>query len=247
MEQADDTPSPKDLYGPEGEVIAKCDEFTLYANGWLESSPEIERVLWRATLGISNRKGSEDRLELALSLLELAEHASKPVRVEDAKRRGSAPDPLDAEVGDSATKRDADLFERLSGTLGKMLIPMLSTSQRISARKEAERAAGRIKNVITSIQSATRAIARWKTSRPEPGSNHPGAIVWEMQLAAKEIFRETRKTRLESSIHLFTHPHFGRGWTSWPNPPARARRRLIYEWPQAWKPPSSWSIDCQGG
>ena len=162
---------------------------------------KFERVLWRATLGISNRKGSEDRLELALSLLELAEHASKPVRVEDAKRRGSAPDPLDAEVGDSATKRDADLFERLSGTLGKMLIPMLSTSQRISARKEAERAAGRIKNVITSIQSATRAtIARWKTSRPEPGSNHPGAIVWEMQLAAKEIFRETRKRPTKRQI-----------------------------------------------
>lgn len=200
MEQADDTPSPKDLYGPEGEVIDKCDEFTLYANGRLKSSPEIERALWRATLGISNSKGSEDRLELALSLLELAEHASKPLRVEDAKRRGSAPDPLDAEVGDAATKRDADLLERLSGTLGKMLIPMLSTSQPISARKEAESAAGRIKNAITSIQSATRAIARWKTSRPEPGSNHPGAIVWEMQLVAKEIFRETRRRPTKRQI-----------------------------------------------
>ena len=76
-----DTPSPKDPYGPEGEVIDKCEKFTLYANGRPNSSPEIERALWRATLGISNRKGSEDRLELALSLLELAEHASKALRV----------------------------------------------------------------------------------------------------------------------------------------------------------------------
>jgi hypothetical protein len=81
IERADDIPSPERICGPESEVVAKCEEFTLYANGWLESSPKVERALWRATLGVSNRKGSEDRLELALSLLELAEHASKPLRV----------------------------------------------------------------------------------------------------------------------------------------------------------------------
>jgi hypothetical protein len=53
--------------GPEGKVIARCEEFTLYANGWLKSSPEVERALWRATLNISGRKGSEERLELALA------------------------------------------------------------------------------------------------------------------------------------------------------------------------------------
>ena len=126
-----------DPIGPEGEVIAKCEEFTLYANGWLESSLKVERALWRATLGISNRRGSEDRLELALSLLELAERAAKPLRIEDAKRRRSALDPLDAEVGDAATKREADLLDKLSGTLGRMLIPMLSDPQvQDSARKE---------------------------------------------------------------------------------------------------------------
>ena len=57
IEQADDIPSPESISGPEGEVVAKCEEFTLYANGWLESSPKVERALWRATLGISNRKG----------------------------------------------------------------------------------------------------------------------------------------------------------------------------------------------
>ena len=68
-EQADDIPSPESISGPKGEVVAKCEEFTLYANGWLESSPKVERALWRATLGISNRKGSEERLELALVFL----------------------------------------------------------------------------------------------------------------------------------------------------------------------------------
>jgi hypothetical protein len=195
MSQAEGDPT-----GPEGEVIARCEEFTLYINGWLEASPKIERALWRATLGISDRKGSEDRLELALSLRELAERAAKPLRVEHAKRRGSASDPLDAEVGDAATKRDADLLESLSGTLGKMLIPMLSTSDPNRARKEAETAAAGIRNAITSIQSAARAIARWKTTRPEPGSNHPGAIVWEMQLTAKQIFRETHKRPTKRQI-----------------------------------------------
>ena len=73
IEQGDDIPSPESISGPEGEVVAKCEEFTLYANGWLESSPKVERALWRATLGISNRKGSEERLELALALLQLAD------------------------------------------------------------------------------------------------------------------------------------------------------------------------------
>lgn len=170
IEQGDDIPSPESISGPEGEVVAKCEEFTLYANGWLESSPKVERALWRATLGISNRRGSEERLELALALLQLAEHA--------AGNRRTAPE---------------DLLERLSGTLGKMLIPMLSTPQPNAAEKKAQEAAAGIKNVIASLTSATLAIERWKMSRPEPGSNHPGAIVWEMQLVAKEIFQETHK------------------------------------------------------
>jgi hypothetical protein len=179
--------------GPDGEVIAKCEEFTLYANGWLESLPEIERALWRATLGISERKGFEDRLDLALCLRELAERAAKPLRVEDAKSRNVAPDPLDAEVGEAAAKRDSELLDKLSRTLGSRLIPMLSDSRPGSAKKKAEMAAIGIRNAITSIQNAAQAIARWKETRPEPGSHHPGAIVWVMQLIAKEIFRETHE------------------------------------------------------
>jgi hypothetical protein len=181
-------PSPENICGPEGEVVAKCEEFTLYVNGWLESSPKVERALWRATLGISNRKGSEDRLELALALLELAEHEA------EQQRSGGA------EVSEVAMKRDADPLKRLSDTLGTMLIPMLSTPKLNSAKKKAAKAAAGIKNAIASIKSATLAIARWKTSRPEPGSNHPGAIVWEMQLVAKEIFRETRKRPTKRQI-----------------------------------------------
>jgi hypothetical protein len=89
--------------GPEGKVIARCEEFTLYANGWLKSSPEVERALWRATLNISGRKGSEERLELALALLELTEYA--------AGHRDVEPEAL---------------LERLAATLGKLLIPALS-------------------------------------------------------------------------------------------------------------------------
>jgi hypothetical protein len=191
----------------EGDPI-KCEEFTLYENGWLESSPKVERALWRATLGISNRKGSEDRLELALSLLALAEHAAKPLRIQDANRRDSAPDQLDAEIRDAATKREDDLLNKLSGTLGKMLIPMLSVSRPSSkdawkeARKEARKAAIGIKNAIASIHSSTLAIARWKTSPPQPGSKHPGAVVWVMQLAAKEVFRETGKRPNKYAIRL---------------------------------------------
>ena len=189
IKQADnDIPSPGGIFGPEGEVVFKCEEFTLYANGWLEPSTKVERALWRATLGISNRKGSEDRLELALALLKLAEH--------EAEQQRSA----GAEVSEAAMKRDADLLKRLSDTVGKMLIPMLSTPQLKSAEKKAEEAAARLKNAIASLKSATLAIARWKTSRPKPGSNHPGAIVWEMQLVAKEMFRETHKRPTKRQI-----------------------------------------------
>jgi hypothetical protein len=199
----------RSICGPEGEVIARCEEFTLYKNGWLASSAKVERALWRATLGISDRKGSENRMELALSLIELAERAAKPLRIEDANRRGSAPGQPDAPDGDEA-KRNADLLNKLSGTLGKMLIPMLSVSRPSStkkdswkeARKEARIAAVRIRNSIASIHSATLAIARWKMSRPLPGENHPGAAVWVMQLVAKEIFRETRKRPSKHAIQL---------------------------------------------
>ena len=201
IEQGDDIPSPESISGPEGEVVAKCEEFTIYANGWLESSPEIERALWRATLGISNRKGSEDRLDLALALLELAEHKAEQQRSEHVAAHGStAPRVAGAEVSEAAMKREADLLKRLSDTVGKMLLPMLSTSKLISAKKKAQEAAAGIRNSIASLQSATLAIARWKISRPEPGSNHPGAIVWEMQLVAKEIFRETRKRPTKRQI-----------------------------------------------
>ena len=97
-------------------------------------------------------------------------------------------------------KRGADLLKRLSDTVGKMLLPMLSTSHPICAKKKAQEAAAGIRNAIASLQSATLAIERWKTSRPEPGSNHPGAIVWEMQLVAKEIFRDTRKRPTKRKI-----------------------------------------------
>ena len=91
----------------------------------------------------------EDRLELPFSLLDLAEHAAKPLRIKNTKRRGVAPNPLDAEAGEAATTRDADLLRRLSGTLGRMLIPMLSDPQPASARKKAEKAASGVRNAIT--------------------------------------------------------------------------------------------------
>jgi hypothetical protein len=61
-----------------------------------------------------------------------------------------------------------------------------------------------------SLKSAMLAIARWKNFRPEPGSNHPGAIVWVMQDVAKDIFRETRQrpTKLQIRWELER-----RGWT----------------------------------
>ena len=169
-EQADDIPSPESICGPEGEVVAKCEEFTLYANGWLESSPEIERALWRATLRISNRKGSEDRLELAIALLELAEHKAERQRSEHVAAHGSAaPRAAGAEVSEAAMKREVDLLKRLSGTVGKMLIPMLSTSQPISAKKKAQEAAAGIRNAIASLQSATLAIAAMEDLAPRAG------------------------------------------------------------------------------
>ena len=89
IEQADNIPSPESISGPQGEVVAECEEFTLYANGWLESSPKVERALWRATLRISNRKGFEDRLDLALALLELAEHKAERQRSQHVAAHGS--------------------------------------------------------------------------------------------------------------------------------------------------------------
>ena len=137
---------PKAFPDRQGEVVAECEELTLYANGWLEPSPKVERALWRATLRISDRKGSEERLELALALLQLAEHA--------AGHRRTAPE---------------DLLERLSGTLGKMLIPMLSTPQPNAAEKKAQEAAAGIKNVIASLTSATLAIAAMEDVAPRAG------------------------------------------------------------------------------
>jgi hypothetical protein len=184
--------------------VFSCEEFTLYPDGRLDSAPEVERALWRATLNINDRGDSEARLDLALALLQLAEQA--------AGHRSSTPE---------------DLLARLSDTLGKMLIPALSVGPRLerkpdgltqydsprsrldTSKLEAESAAASAKNAITAIKSAMLAIARWKNHRPEPGSNHPASWVWVMQLTAKEIFRETleRPTKGEIRVRMETE-----GW-----------------------------------
>ena len=96
-------------------------------------------------------------------------------------------------MNEAAIKRDAVLLKRLSGTVGKLVIPMLFTPRLNEAEKKAKDAAARLKNAIASFKSATLAIERWKMSRPAPGSNHPAAIVWEMQLVAKQSSRDRKR------------------------------------------------------
>ena len=155
-----------------GEKIFDCLHFILKT---VASRVQVDDVTTAMILAVIMWTFAEAKPFVAL--LQLAEHA--------AGHRRTAPE---------------DLLERLSVTLGKMLIPMLSTPQPNGAEKKAQEAAAGIKNAIASLTSATLAIERWKMSRPEPGSNHPGAIVWEMQLVAKEIFQETHKRPTKRQI-----------------------------------------------
>ena len=105
-----------------------------------------------------------------------------------------------------------------------------------------------MKNAITSIQSATLAIARWKTTRPKPGSNIQAAIVWEMQLVAKEIFRETQSALLSARFAGNLKKRDGE------SPPKMRHLAGLYDSKtRGWKisrtgpRPGTWKVPCHWG
>ena len=211
-ERADNIPSPESISGPRRRSC--CQVRGIHAlRQWMARTITGNRTrIVAGHFGISNRKGSEDRLELALVLRALAEHAAKPLTLEDAKRRNSAPNPLDAEVGDAAIKREAELLKRLSGTLGKMStsytvhFPAELHQERCLGKRQERGQGGGNRNKerhrVHPQRDARNRTMEDLAPRASTGKQSSGAIVWVMQLVAKEIFRETGKRPNKHGIRI---------------------------------------------
>lgn len=139
----------------------------------VESSPNVEHALWRSLLGINSRGNADARQRLAMALQDLMLH-----------RAGNF-------TGDSA-----DLLERLSDTLGEVLINAFN----IGTATKPKAVSTALKQAIESLASANAQINRCRTLLPLPGDRSPGAWTWIIQYTAKSIFRETRKRPTKTQI-----------------------------------------------
>lgn len=154
-----------------GKTIAECQEFKLYADGWIESSPDVELALKRSRFGTSSRggaEGGESRLALKMALWDLMEMTA-------GKYAGS----------------DADLVDDLVATLGQSLLDALN---------QAEGAAKRVKGVVkktsssvADVEAAMTQMVRYRIKLPMPNDTSRAAWTWILQHTAKTIFRQTKK------------------------------------------------------
>ncbi len=187
----------KPRHAARGKVVASCPEFTLYADGWIESSPAVDAAMLRSSLGINKRGGDTARLALSLALWDLMEDRA----------------------GQFTGDRE-DLMERLSETLGELLLRAFDDGNRtrpISALAAARRA-------VEGLAAATRQMERFRTRRPMPGEKSPGAWTWIAQHEAKTMFRETRERPSQAAIRAALEAE---GWAFRGHDPAENWRRVF--------------------
>lgn len=156
-----------------GPVVAECEYFTLYEDGYLTSSKDVERAYLRCMFGISARKGQELRLEMALALWDLMLEQAGQFR-EDKN----------------------DLLRRLSDSLGRKLLEVYNAYQ----KRNPSTALSSARNAVKAVVSAIGQFHRYRGTIPLPGDRSPGAWTWAIQDAAKRIFRETKQLPAEWRI-----------------------------------------------
>jgi hypothetical protein len=163
---------------PHGRIVAECEEFKLYADGWIESSRAVEIALKRSRFATSSRggaEGAESRLALKMALWDLMEMTAGHFK-----------------------GNDADLLEDLIATLGQSLLDALN---------EAEGAAKRVKGVVkktssavADVEAAITQMVRYRSKLPMPNDTSRGAWTWILQHTAKSIFRETKNRPTKSEV-----------------------------------------------
>lgn len=182
-----------------GEAIASCEEFTIYADGWLESSPAVELAMKRARFANNSRHGADDRLKLKLALWDLMEDAAGQF------------------TGDPK-----DLLDALSETLGQTLLDALNKAE--GAGKRIRGAIKKVSACMADVEGAITQMVRYRSALPMPGDKSPGAWTWMLQYTAKAIFRETRERPTKSEIRRRLEAE---GWTFRGNDPAENWRRVF--------------------
>jgi hypothetical protein len=160
-----------DIVSGHGKTVAECEEFTLYADGWIESSPDVELALKRSRFATSSRggaEGAESRLALKMALWDLMEMTAGQF------------------VGS-----DADLLEDLIATLGQSLLDALNEAE--SAAKRTKGAVKKTSSAVADVESAMTQMVRYRSKLPMPNDTSHGAWTWIIQHTAKTIFRHTKK------------------------------------------------------
>lgn len=185
--------------GPHGEVVASCPEFTLYADGWLQSSSAVELAMKRARFANSGHRGAEDRLKLKLALWDLMEDAA----------------------GQFTGDRE-DLLDALSATLGQILLDALNKAE--GADKRGRAAAKKVSAYLADVGAAIKQMVRYRRVLPMPGDTSAGAWTWIVQYTAKTIFRESKERPRKSAIRFELESE---GWGFEGNDPAENWSRVF--------------------
>lgn len=163
--------------GPHGEVVASCPEFTLYADGWLKSCPDVDLAMKRARFANTGHRGAEDRLKLKMALWDLMEEAAGQF------------------TGDHK-----ELLEALKGSLGKILLDALNKAE--GADKRGRAAAKKVSTCLADVEAAITQMVRYRRVLPMPGDKSAGAWTWILQYTAKTMFRKTKERPRKWAIRL---------------------------------------------
>jgi len=182
-------------------VVASCEEFTLYSDGRVEPSDEVERCQLAATMRISDTPNAESQLQLSTALLHLAEFTASKSRH----------DPV-------------ELCAEIARTLGEHCLKILSVGP--EGYDKASEFSG---DMGAAVKLAGQQIARWKLSPVDRRSaNAPvdRGIVWAIQFEAMSIFRDTgiRPRRSEIQRRLKED-----GWGDWKSKEASNRWLTYFE------------------
>ncbi len=189
------------IKGPGGDVVFKCEEFKLFSNGWLESSPSVDLALKRSRFATSSRPGADERLKLKIALWNLMEHAAGQY------------------TGDCD-----DLLDELTETLGNILLDTLNESN--DAEKRARSAIKRTSTAVADVEAAITQMVRYRSYLPQPGDNTKGAWTFTLQAIAKEIVRYslTRPTKSEIQTRMESD-----GWKFKGHDPGENWRRVFHD------------------
>jgi hypothetical protein len=150
--------------------------FTLYSDGRVEASEELDYCLWLELTGINDAEGTRERARFSKALLRLAEYYGKKNQISSSEDAEFGPLPVEENSPEPDPRK---LLEELSATLGTQIF-------------------GNSKAIGKSVQYAVEGIQRWK--KGEKKTLKKPNLVLMIHRKAKEIIRNQKRLPFQNEI-----------------------------------------------